>query len=165
MSVLFFSSIIPLYIEKNLVGNYVRFWEWNWKCTPLSAQSSFSRKSNLKFCIIFNMISFADTYGSVKIRLAYSKVLLLINYFDRRLWNTFKNRVFVFPGPRPRPSPPAPTCIWRPRPSVCINRPLPSIFVCLIFVLQLKFVIISLVSSAYFRYFYSCSVYLYQFRV
>ena len=51
----------------------------------------FSRKSNLAFCIIFNMISFANTQGSVKIRIACSKVLLLINYFDRRFWNSFKN--------------------------------------------------------------------------
>ena len=35
------------------------------------------RKSNLKFCIIFNMISFVNVQGSVKIRLPCSNVLLL----------------------------------------------------------------------------------------
>ena len=38
------------------------------------------------------MISFANAQGSVKIRLACSKVLLLINLFDCRLLNTFKNK-------------------------------------------------------------------------
>ena len=41
--------------------------------------------------IIFNMISFANAQGSVKLRLACSKVLLLINYFGRRFLNYFKN--------------------------------------------------------------------------
>ena len=40
-------------------------------------QKLFSKKLNLKFYIIFTMIS-------VKIRLACSQVLLLINYFERR---------------------------------------------------------------------------------
>ena len=71
MLVSFFSSIIPLYIENTPWKNYVRFWKWNLKRTPQSAQNSFSRKSNLKFCIIFNMISFANVQGSVNIRLAY----------------------------------------------------------------------------------------------
>ena len=35
------------------------------------------RKSDLNFCIIFNMISFFNAQGSVKIRLACSKALLL----------------------------------------------------------------------------------------
>ena len=74
---LFFNSNIPL-IEKILWKNYVGFWVCNLKCTPLSTQNLFLRKSNLKFCIIFNMISFANTQSSVKIRLACSKVLLLI---------------------------------------------------------------------------------------
>ena len=68
MLVLFFNSNIPLYIEKNTV-------EKSCKRTTQSVQYSFSRKS-----IIFNMILFAC-----------SKVLLLINYFDRTVWNTFKN--------------------------------------------------------------------------
>ena len=49
-------------------------------------------KSNLKFCIIFNIISFANAQGSVKIRLTYSKILLLIDYFGRRVRNVFKNK-------------------------------------------------------------------------
>ena len=35
------------------------------------------RKSYLKFYVIFNTISFANAHGSVKIRLAYPKALLL----------------------------------------------------------------------------------------
>ena len=50
----------------------------NLKRIPQSIQYSLSRKSNLKLCIIFN------ARASVKIKLACSKVLLLINYFDRR---------------------------------------------------------------------------------
>ena len=37
------------------------------------------------------MISFVKVHGPVKIRLPCSKVLLLINYFDPRSWNSFKN--------------------------------------------------------------------------
>ena len=36
------------------------------------------------------MISFAHAQGSINIWLARSKDLLLINYFDRKFWNTFK---------------------------------------------------------------------------
>ena len=50
----------------------------NLKHTPQSAQNSFSRKSSLMFCNIFNMISFANAQGSAKIKLASSRVLLLI---------------------------------------------------------------------------------------
>ena len=46
-----------------------------------------------------------------------------------------------------------PICIWRTRPSICIYRPRSSIFVCLFFVLQSKFVIVNLVSNAYFAVF------------
>ena len=73
----FDSFNIPLYIERNHVA---RFWKWNLKRTFQSVQNSFWGKLNLKFLIIFNMISFAYTQGLVKIRLAYSKVLLVINY-------------------------------------------------------------------------------------
>ena len=87
-----FLALVLLYTLKKMPWkNYLRFWKWNLKRTPQSGQNSFPRKSNLKFCIIFGMISFANAYGSVKIRLACSKVLLLINYFDRRSRNTFKN--------------------------------------------------------------------------
>ena len=88
MLVLFFSSNIPLYIKNSHEKNYVWFSKWNLK---LTLQSTFSRKSNLKFCIIFNLTSFANAQVSVKIRLACSTVFLLINYFDRRFLNTFKN--------------------------------------------------------------------------
>ena len=37
------------------------------------------------------MISFVEAQGPVKIRMPCSKVLLLINYFDSRSWNSFKN--------------------------------------------------------------------------
>ena len=81
-----FLVLIFLYtLKKILWKNYVRFWKWDLKRTPQLAQNSFSRKSNIKFCIIFNMISFPSTQGSGKIRLGCSNVLLLINYFDRRL--------------------------------------------------------------------------------
>ena len=40
------------------------------------------------------MISIPNTQGSVKIRQTCSKVLLLINYFDRRFWNFFKNAFY-----------------------------------------------------------------------
>ena len=43
MLVSFFSSKIPW-------KNYVRFWKWNLKRTPESAQNCFLRKSNLNFC-------------------------------------------------------------------------------------------------------------------
>ena len=77
----FFLALIFLHILNKIPWeNYVRLWKFNLKRTPQSAQNSFLRKSNLKFCIIFNMIPFANYQCSVKIRLAYSKVLLLINY-------------------------------------------------------------------------------------
>ena len=49
------------------------------------------RKSLCKFCLIFNIISFANAQGSVKIRLVCSKVFLLINYFDQR-----EQQIFIF---------------------------------------------------------------------
>ena len=56
-----FLALIFLYTLKKVPWKrYVRFWKWNLKRTPQSVQNSFSRKSNLKFCIIFNMISFAN---------------------------------------------------------------------------------------------------------
>ena len=74
-----FLALIFLYtFKKTLWKSYVRFWKWNLKRTTQSAQNSFSRKSNLKFCIIFNMVSFVNAQGSVNIRLACLKVLLLI---------------------------------------------------------------------------------------
>ena len=87
-----FLALIFLYTLKKVTWkNYVMFWKWNLKRTPQSHQNSFWRKSNTKFCIIFNMILFANAQDSVKIKVACSKVLLLINYFSRRFWNTFKS--------------------------------------------------------------------------
>ena len=78
IGLLFLSSNIPLYIKKIPSKNYIRFWKWNLKRTPQSVQNSFSIKSNLKFNIKFNMISFTNPYDLVKIRRECSKVLLLI---------------------------------------------------------------------------------------
>ena len=56
-----FLTLIFLYTLKKIPWkNYVKFWKWNWKCITQSAKNSFSRKSNLNFCIIFNMISLAN---------------------------------------------------------------------------------------------------------
>ena len=67
---IFFLALIFLYIsEKKTWKNYVRFWKWNLKRTLQPVRNSFSRKSNLKFCIIFSIISFVNTQGSVKNRL------------------------------------------------------------------------------------------------
>ena len=81
MLISFFSSNIPLYIEK-------LYWKKHYtleelfkvlemelkKCTPV-VPKFVSEKSNLRFCIIFNMIVFTNAQGSVKTRLACSKVL------------------------------------------------------------------------------------------
>ena len=58
MLVLFFISNISLYMKEALWKNCVT--KWNLKCTPQLTQNSFSREWNLKFCIIFNIISFAN---------------------------------------------------------------------------------------------------------
>ena len=76
MLVSFFSSNIPLYIAENLVEKLCTFLEMKLQAyTPVGLKFVFV-KSDLKFCIIFNMISFANAYCSVKIRLACSKALL-----------------------------------------------------------------------------------------
>ena len=73
-----FSAIIFFYTLKKLPWeNYTGFWKWNLKRTPQSARNSFSIKSNLKFCIRFNVILFANAYGSVKIKLACSNVFVI----------------------------------------------------------------------------------------
>ena len=55
---------IPLHIEKTLWKNYVRFWKMELIVyTQVSPKFIFKRKSNLKFCIIFNMISFTNMLG------------------------------------------------------------------------------------------------------
>ena len=56
-----FLAPIFLYTLKKVPWKiHVRFWKWNLKRTPQSAQNLFSRKSNSKFCIIFKIISFAN---------------------------------------------------------------------------------------------------------
>ena len=81
-SIVFLALIFFYTLKKISWKNYVRFWKWNFKRTLQLAQNLFSGKVNLTFRIIFNMISFANAQGSVKITLACSKVLLLINCCD-----------------------------------------------------------------------------------
>ena len=78
----FLALIFLCILKKFTCKDYVRLWKWNLKLAPQSAQNPFS------FFILFNIISFANHQGSAKIRLACLN-LLLINYFDRRLKNTF----------------------------------------------------------------------------
>ena len=76
MLVLFFSSNIPL---ENPMEKLCKVLEVEIKTYTQATQNSFSKKSNIKFCIIFNMISLANAQSLVKIRLACSKVSLVIN--------------------------------------------------------------------------------------
>ena len=79
----FFCKVLMSFFSlKILWKNYVSFWQRNLKRTLQSARNLFSRKSDLKSCIIFNIPSFTNTQGSVNIRLACSKASLLINSFD-----------------------------------------------------------------------------------
>ena len=73
-----FSSNISLYIEKNHVEILGNVLEMELKTYTQVGQKSIFEK--LKFCIIFNLISFTSAQGSVKIRLTCPKVLLLINF-------------------------------------------------------------------------------------
>ena len=72
-----FLALIFLYTLKNIRWkNYVRF------CKIMEIELRtytflFFRKSNLKFCIIFKMISFVNVHCSVRIRSACSKAMLL----------------------------------------------------------------------------------------
>ena len=66
-----------IHCKKIPLKNYVKFQKWNLKCTPELAYNSFLKKSNLKFCIMFNLISFVNAQGSIKIRLTCSRALLL----------------------------------------------------------------------------------------
>ena len=73
----FFSSNIPLYNGKNPVEKLCKILEMELKTyTPVSLKFVFE-ESNLKFCIIFNLIFFVNAEVSVKIRLACAKALLL----------------------------------------------------------------------------------------
>ena len=87
MLVLLFNSNISLYIKKEFVEKLCKVPEME-----LKTYNTVGRKFVFdKIYIIFKKISFTNTQGLVKIKLVYSKVLLLINYFDCRWWNTFKN--------------------------------------------------------------------------
>ena len=89
-----FSSIIPLYIETNPDEKLCKVREMKLKkAHTCRAKIRFRENQNFNFCIIFNIISFVNAQGSVKIRLACQKVLILINYFDRKFWNTFRLHV------------------------------------------------------------------------
>ena len=76
LKISFFSSNSRLYIGKNSVEYICKVLEMELK-THQSVKNSCLRESNLTFCIIFNMISFLNTQGSVRIKLACSKVLLV----------------------------------------------------------------------------------------
>ena len=74
---LFFSSIISLYIERNPKERSYEVLRMELKMyIPVGPKFVFEK---IKFYIIFNMISFPNVQVSVKIRLACSKVFLLIN--------------------------------------------------------------------------------------
>ena len=75
---------------KNCVG----LWKWNWNRTPQSAQNLFSRKSNLKLCIIFNIL-FANAQGSVisKYQTSMFKALVI----NQLLWlKILGDKYFIF---------------------------------------------------------------------
>ena len=60
MLVSFFSFNIPLYIGKNLVEKLFKVLEMELKMYIPVGPKFISRKSDLMFCIIFNMILFAN---------------------------------------------------------------------------------------------------------
>ena len=55
----FLALIFLFTLEKISWKSYLRFWKWNLKCTSQFVHH-ISRKSDLMFCIIFNMILFAN---------------------------------------------------------------------------------------------------------
>ena len=95
-----FSSNICLYIEKNPVEKLCKVLEMELETYIPVSQNSFSRKSDLKFCIIFNMILFANAQGSLKIKLQpFTKFLRLtlvfmLNSTLRKKFNFCFSRVF-----------------------------------------------------------------------
>ena len=91
MLVSFLSSSIPLHIKKNPMEKLCKVLEMELKMyTPVGPKFVFKK---IKFKVLhYNQHdSFTNAKGSVKIILSCLKVLLSINCFDRRLWNTFKN--------------------------------------------------------------------------
>ena len=69
----YFSCIISLYIEKNPVEKLCKVLEMEPERHTCVDLKFHSEKTNLKFCFIFNMISFTNAQGSIKIILACSK--------------------------------------------------------------------------------------------
>ena len=70
-------ALISLFrLKKILWNNYLRFWKQDSKRPPQSAPNSFSKKSDLKFCIQQDFIRQHPVF--TKIRLACSRALLLI---------------------------------------------------------------------------------------
>ena len=85
MLVSFFSANIPLYIEKNPMEKSCKVLEMELKMyTPVSPKFVF-KKIKVKVLHYIQHDFIRQRLGLSKIRLACSKVLLLINYFDRRL--------------------------------------------------------------------------------
>ena len=88
---MYFSSNIPLHIEKNLMAKFCKILEMELKMyTPVSPRIFFKK---IKFKV-FHYIQhdfICQCLGLSRIKLVCSNVLLLINYFDCRLWNTFNN--------------------------------------------------------------------------
>ena len=83
-------ALIFLYTLKKIPWkNCVRFYKGNLKCTHQSAQESFSRKPNLKFYIQHDFI--CQCLGLSKDQASMFKYFVIIDFFDRRLWNIFKN--------------------------------------------------------------------------
>ena len=66
-----------LYTLKKNVEKLCKVLEMKLKTYTSVTPKFFSRKSNLMLCIIFKIISFTNSYGSVKIRLWSSKLWLL----------------------------------------------------------------------------------------
>ena len=86
-----FSSNIPLYIEKNSVENLCKVLEMELKIhTPVSP-NFVSEKIKFKVLYYIQHDFIRQRLGLSKDQTSMFKVLLLINYFDRWLWNTFKN--------------------------------------------------------------------------
>ena len=84
MLVLFFSPNIPMYIEKNPVEKFCKFLEMELKMYTLFGPKFVFDKTKFKV-LHYIHDSIHQRPELSKIRLACSKVFLLINYFDHRL--------------------------------------------------------------------------------
>ena len=77
-------ALIFLYKLKKIPWKkHVRFWKWTLNCTHHLAQNSFSRKSNLKFCIfIYNSQVTKPSYNSeLRIMTSQTELLTLNSLF------------------------------------------------------------------------------------